>query len=73
MKTIFCPACGEKCGAVKIDPIEDRPESIIARCPNKHQWSVLLDFAADTPDGTSCIAFQCDGTPAYELPEAVPS
>ena len=68
-KTIFCPACGKLCAASP-DPIEDRPEAILAKCADGHGWAVALDFHADTPDGTSCIAFQCDGTPAYLLPEA---
>ncbi len=68
-KTIFCPACGEKCRAER-DPIEHSDESIITRCSKGHGFAVTLNFHAETPDGTSIIGFQCDGTSAYELPDA---
>jgi hypothetical protein len=69
-KTIFCPACGERCTSTSLGAYS---AEILARCPHGHGWAVLLDFHADTLDNTSIISFQCDGTPAYELPDNQPS
>lgn len=66
MKTIYCPACGQRCAATTWL----NEDTIFAVCAANHRWTVLLNFDADTPDKTSIISFQCDGTSAYDLPES---
>lgn len=65
MKTIFCPACGQRCKILQSEGID-----YSVQCPENHKWFLTIDFDSKTSeDGTAIIGFQCESTHASLLPD----